>query len=72
MKTTFFDIIIYFLIFSIGICLILVIIFNHIEEMESIKHNDEIKCFEYYKDNNYILNGCEIYKDKFMEVKNEN
>lgn len=26
-------------------------------------------CYDYYKENNYILERCEVYKDKFLGVK---
>ncbi len=56
----FFDFIVGFIVFVIGICFLIFV-------RSFCYDRDEKDCVDFYKKNNYILNSCEKYRDK-LEV----
>lgn len=36
-----------------------------------VAYGSEKECFDFYKENNYILDKCSIYENKLIEVKND-
>lgn len=51
------------------ICFGIGVIFFSINIGKAISSYNEEDCFSFYKENNYILNGCGIYRDKLEGIK---
>lgn len=61
-KTYFEETIAIILVITLGISTIIITTQYSID-------NKEKECVEFYKKNNYILNDCEIYKEKLINLK---
>lgn len=54
------DFIVGMLVLSIAICL-------PIMAYNFSKNEDEKDCYNYYKENNYVLDSCKQYEEKFLK-----
>lgn len=52
------------------ICLFIGISFSFLIYNES-KKEDEKECFLYYSSNGYILDKCEVYRDKLEKIESK-
>lgn len=53
--------------FLIGIVVLSLSICLPIMAYNFSKNEDEKDCYNYYKENNYILDSCKVYEEKFIE-----